>query len=96
MEKGGGGKPHEGHPSQNHLWTPLRLVRFPPPADVVALFCLYRSPRLSTPEAHLEGSESFSGGVRCLVRFPPPHTFCTPRYHGPKIYRGSQFISPLQ
>ena len=39
-KKEGGGKPHEGHPSQKGFWTPLRLVRFPPPSGVIGLFFL--------------------------------------------------------
>ena len=42
QKKEGGGKPHEGHPSQKRFWTPLRLVSFPPLSRVSALFSLYK------------------------------------------------------
>ena len=60
-KKEGGGKPHEGHPSQKGVLDPLRLVRFPPP-QVSLLFFLYNNPRGSRPETLLEGSKTFSGG----------------------------------
>ena len=53
-----GGEPHESRrtPLPKTGLGPLRLVRFPLPSGVVALFFLYRrSPRRR---------------VRCLVRFP--------------------------
>ena len=59
-----------------------RTVRFPPPSGVVALFFLYKNPRLSRPEALLEGSRIFREGAFSGT-FSSPHTFCTPPYHGP-------------
>ena len=59
-------------------------VRFPPPSGVVALLFLYKNPRLSRPEALLEGSRIFHEGALSGT-FSSPHTFCTPPYHGPIV-----------
>ena len=68
----------------------LRLVHFPPPSGVVALFfLLHRSPRLSTPEALLEGSEKLSGGwfvwyvFLPTIRFAPPDIMGQPTSEAP-------------
>ena len=59
-------------PLQKQFWTPFRLVRFSPPSGVVALFFLYRNPRLSTPGALLEGFENLSAGCAiCFVFLTP-------------------------
>ena len=79
-KKVGRGKPHDWHPSQKGLLDPPRTVRFPPPSGVVALFFLYKTPRLSRPEALLEGSRIFREGAFSGT-FSSPHTFlgCTRR-----------------
>ena len=58
-----------------------------PPSGASALFFLYKNPRQSRPEALLKGPKIF-GRARSLVRCLPPHTFCTPPYHGPVIEGG--------
>ena len=66
---GGGGeeKPHEGHPSKQGFWTPLRLIRFPtPPLGVIAL---YKSPRRRS----FGGVQEFSGGRVLLYVLLPPY-----------------------
>ena len=68
-KKEGGGKPHEGHSSQNRLWNPRRprcLVRFLPPE--VSLRCFFC--RSSCTE--------IQDSVRCWVHFPPPIHFAPP------------------
>ena len=67
-----------GTPTKKGFWTPPCTVRFPPPSGVSDLFFLYKNPRQSRPEALLEGSKNFRGGVRSLVRFPPPIRFAPP------------------
>ena len=79
---GGGKKKGEANltkdtPPKKGFWTPLRLVRFPTPLRCRCPVSLYKNPRLSTPEALLEGSENF-WRARCLVRFPPPVRFAPP------------------
>ena len=75
----GGGKPHEGHLPKTG-WTPLRLVRFPPPR--VSVFCFFVQESTMEQTRSLSfGAPEISGG-RSLVRFLPP-TFSTPPYHGP-------------
>ena len=75
--KEGGGKPHEGHPSQKGVLDPPSYGTFSTP-PLVALFFLYKNPRLSRPEALLEGSRNFREGVRfgtfsSPIRLAPPH-----------------------
>ena len=81
---GGGGKKRGQENLTNALLDPPPpRTGFPPPSSVVALFFLYKRPRLSRPEALLEGSRIF-GRARSSVRFPPPIRFAPPPYHGPK------------
>ena len=68
----GGGKPHEWHPSQKWVLDPPRMVPFPPPSGVSALFFLHKNLRQSRPEALSEGSKNYR---ECVFL---PHTFCTP------------------
>ena len=64
--------------------SPFVWYVFHPPSGVIALVFLCRGPRLSTPEAFLEGSNNLSGGCVVGVRFLP-HTFPPPppQYLGP-------------
>ena len=71
-------------PPKKGFWTPLRLARFNPPLDVIALFLLYKNPGLSRPEAPSEGSRNVcEGAFSGTSSFP--YTFCSPPspYHGP-------------
>ena len=78
VEKEGGGRPHEGHPSQKRFWTPLHMVRFfSTPRRFRCLFFLYRNQGLSTPEALLEGSENFLEGALSGT-FPPAYVVHRP------------------
>ena len=71
--KRGGGKPCEGQPSQSQVWNPPFIwYVLHPPSGVVALFFLYKHPRLSTPEALVEGSEKLSGGSAVWYVFRLP------------------------
>ena len=74
------GKPHEGHSFQKQVLDPPppRLVCFPPVSGVVALFFLYRNPRLGTPEALLEGSENHSERSVVWYVFLPPYVLHPP------------------
>ena len=68
------------------FWTPPpRMVRFPSPSGVSAVFFLYKNPRRSRREALLEGSKSFRESAFSGT-FSSPHTFCTPPYHGPTSF----------
>ena len=70
------------------------MVRFtPPPSGVVALFFLYKNPRLSRPEALLEGSRISREGTFSGTFSSPPHMFCTPPYHGPSYVSGSEWAT---
>ena len=82
-KKRGGGKPHEGHPSQKQvLDPPLRPSTFPTTLrHRCSVFSSCRNPRLSTPEALLEAQIIFLEGALSGV-FSSPRTFCTPAYHG--------------
>ena len=70
-------------PPKKGFWTPPSYGTFSPPSGVVALFFLYKNPRLSRPEAVLEGSRIFREGAFSGT-FSSPHTFCTPPCHCPK------------
>ena len=77
-KKEGGGKPHEGHPSQKGVLGPPSYGTFSnPPSGVSALFFLYKNPRQSRPEALWRGPKIF-WRARSLVRFPPPIRFAPP------------------
>ena len=64
-------------PPRKGFWTTPRMVRFPPPSGVSALFFLYKDPQQSRPEALLEGSKNFREST-FSGSFSSPHTFCTP------------------
>ena len=85
MEKRGGWKTSRMTPPPKGGLDPPRTVSFPPPSGVVALFFLYKNPRLSRPEALLEGSRIFREGAFSGT-FSSPHTCCTPPYHGPNFW----------
>ena len=87
-KKGGGGKPHEGQPSQKGFWTPLRSVRFPPLSGAMALFFLYKRPHLSRLEALLEGLRNFSGGCVLWYVFLPPYVLHPPHIMAQGVSRG--------
>ena len=71
-------------PPKKGFWTPPRTVRFPPPSGVSALFSCTKINDRADQKLFWRGPKIF-GRARSLVRFPPPpHTFCTPPYHGPK------------
>ena len=74
-KKEGGGKPHEGHPSQKGALDPPHTACFPPRVSLLCFSCT--NPRLSRPEALLEGSRIFER-ARASVRLPPPTRFATP------------------
>ena len=64
VEKRGGGKPHEGHPSQNGFWTPpstLTGAFSNPLTCLCSAFSCTQIPRLGTLDAPLELG-NFSGG----------------------------------
>ena len=77
-------------PPKKGFWTPPSYGTFSTPlSGVSALFFLYKNPRLSRPEALLEGSKNlresaFSG------TFSSPHAVCPPPppYHGPILEKG--------
>ena len=80
-----GGRPHQGHPSQTGGLDPPSSGTFsmPPQGSLLCLF-LYKTPRLSRPEALKGGPETFRGGVRSLMCFAPPHVLHPP-YHCPTL-----------
>ena len=57
-------------PFPKRVLDPPHKVRVPPPSGVVALFFLYKNPRLSRPEALLE--------VVLWYVFLPPYIFAPP------------------
>ena len=84
-ERRGGWKTSRMTPLPKGVLDPPRMVRFPPPSAVSALFFLYKNPRQRRPEALLEGSKNFRESMFSGT-FSSPHTFCTPPYHGPTYY----------
>ena len=83
---GGGGKKILRGGRKTSRMTPLPKRGFGP--LISALFLLYKSPRLSRPEALLGGSRNFREGA-CLVRFPPPIHFAPPPMSWPKVHQNS-------
>ena len=83
-KEGGGGKVGKPHEPPKRVLDPLSSGTFLLPSGVVALSFLYRNPRLSTPGALLEGSETFSARGGCVIwcAFLPPYVL-QPPYHGP-------------
>ena len=70
--------------SQKRVLNPPSFGTFSPASGVIALSFLYRNPRLSTPEALLEGSENYSGGCIVWYFFFPPYVLHRPR-SGPRF-----------
>ena len=77
-EKRGGGKPHEGHPSQKGVLDPplVRYVFHPPQVSVLCFSCTKIHDRVDQ-KLFWRGPKIF-GRARSLVRSPPPIRFCTP------------------
>ena len=70
-------------PPKKGFWTPLvRYVFHPPQVSVLCFSCTKTTTEQN--RSSFGGVQNFSGRACSLVRFPPPHTFCTPPYHGPK------------
>ena len=96
VEKEGGGKPHEWHPSQKGVPDPPpRTVRCPPLSGVRALFFLYKNPRQSRLEALLEGVQkcwesAFSGTLSS-----PPYVLHPPPTSRPNIAKRRFLANPL-
>ena len=66
-------------PSQKGvLDPPPRTVRFPPPHQVSALFCLYKNRRQSRPEAPFGGVQNFPGERVLWYVFLPPYVLHPP------------------
>ena len=78
VEKEGGGKPHEGHPSPRRGFGPpfVWSIFHPPQLPLPCVF-LVKNPRESRPEALWEGSRNFRAGAFSGT-FSSPHTFCHP------------------
>ena len=58
---------------------PLIWYAFQPPSGVIPLLFLYKNPRLSRPEALLDGVQKFSGGCILWYVFLPPYVLQAPR-----------------
>ena len=61
----------------------VRYVFHPPQASALCFSCTKIHAR-ADQKLFWRGPKIF-GRARSLVRFPPPHTFCTPPYHRPKF-----------
>ena len=72
-------------PPKKGFWTPplLRYAFHPPQVSVLCFSCTKIHDR-ADQKLFWRGPEIF-GRARSLVRFTPPHTFCTPPYHCPTL-----------
>ena len=84
VEKDGGGNLTSDTPPKKRGFGPPSYGTFFTPFGCRCWVFLYQNPRLSRPEALLEGSRVFREGAFSGT-FSSPHTFCTPPYHGPSV-----------